>query len=166
MRKAKIVRISAVIALAAACGSAFADVTSKTYVDAADNGKADKVGSATAGNLAGFDSSGNLTDSGVSGAIVLTTEHLGVGGGAAVLNGDGKVSSNQLALTDSDLPGASRDASIVHKTGTETIGGDKTFSSALTLPGAPTADLHAATKGYVDGLIGNILEALNAINGN
>lgn len=26
-------------------------------------------------------------------------------------------------------------------------------SGAVTLPGAPTADLHAATKGYVDGAI-------------
>ena len=39
----------------------------------ADIGKADKVGSATAGNVAGLDANGNLTDSGVIAANILTT---------------------------------------------------------------------------------------------
>ena len=39
-------------------------------------GKADKVASATSGHLAGLDSNGNLTDSGVAASTVLTTANI------------------------------------------------------------------------------------------
>lgn len=41
---------------------------------------------------------------------------------------------------------------FVALTGTQTVAGDKTFSSPVTV-GAPTAGGHAATKAYVDGLV-------------
>jgi hypothetical protein len=40
------------------------------------------------------------------------------------------------------------------------------MTGALTLSADPTANLQAATKQYVDSQVGNILSALNAINGN
>ena len=45
------------------------------------------------------------------------------------------------------------DADIVHKSGAETIAGVKTFSASPIVP-APTTNLHAATKKYVDDTIG------------
>ena len=57
------------------------------------SGKADKVTGATSGDLAGLDSNGNLTDSGVA--------------------------AGSVAL----------DVDVVHKSGTETITGEKTFES-------------------------------------
>lgn len=62
--------------------------------------------------------------------------------------------------------GVINDALVVHKAGTETITGAKTFSATLTMNGAtiamgsqkitglatPTVSTDAATKGYVDGL--------------
>jgi hypothetical protein len=41
-------------------------VTTKIYVDTADAAKADKVANAINGHLAGLDSNGNLTDSGMA----------------------------------------------------------------------------------------------------
>jgi hypothetical protein len=51
---------------------------------------------------------------------------------------------------------------LVRAFGTPTVmlnisdSGAVTFTGALTLPGAPTASLHAATKGYVDGAIAGL----------
>lgn len=53
-----------------------AETTTYVFVDLgllADTGKADKVGSATAGNVASLDANGNLVDSGVIAGNVLTT---------------------------------------------------------------------------------------------
>jgi len=48
---------------------------------------------------------------------------------------------------------AADDANSVHQTGTETIGGVKTFSSSPIVP-TPTTDFQASTKAYVDALLG------------
>ena len=53
-----------------------AETTSYVFIDLAtlaDTGKADKVGSATAGNIASLDANGNLVDGGKAAADVLTT---------------------------------------------------------------------------------------------
>lgn len=53
-----------------------AETTKYLFVDLgflADTGKADKVGSATAGNIASLDANGNLVDGGKAAADVLTT---------------------------------------------------------------------------------------------
>ena len=52
-----------------------AETTTYLFIDLgflADTGKADKVGSATAGNVASLDANGNLMDSGVTASEVLT----------------------------------------------------------------------------------------------
>lgn len=51
------------------------------------------------------------------------------------------------------------EAGIVSKTGDQTISGNKTFSSAVTLPGDPTLDLHAAPKQYVDDRLNAVTNA-------
>lgn len=53
-------------------------------------------------------------------------------------------------------------SNCVHKTGTETIGGAKTFSTSCTVPN-PTNMYHAATKKYVDDIVGDIETLLAAI---
>lgn len=53
-------------------------------------------------------------------------------------------------------------SNCVHKTGTETIGGAKTFSTSCTVPN-PTNLYHAATKKYVDDIVGDIETLLAAI---
>jgi hypothetical protein len=57
----------------------------------------------------------------------------------------------QADVTDltTDLAAKAADADVVHDTGNETIAGVKTFSSSPIVP-APTTDLQAATKKYVD----------------
>ncbi len=59
------------VAVSAVANNAITKQADGIHVDISD--KADKVASATAGNLAGLDANGNLTDSGVIAANVLTT---------------------------------------------------------------------------------------------
>jgi len=42
---------------------------------------------------------------------------------------------------------------VVRLTGAQTIGGPKTFTSLPVIPATPTANTHAASKGYVDTVI-------------
>lgn len=50
--------------------------------------------------------------------------------------------------------GAATDANVVHRTGTESVGGTKTFVASPVVP-TPTADNQAANKSYVDGIAGS-----------
>lgn len=54
------------------------------------------------------------------------------------------------------------DANLVHLTGNETIAGKKTFTGAVVVP-SPTANTHAATKKYIDDIVGDIEALLAAI---
>lgn len=54
------------------------------------------------------------------------------------------------------------DANLVHLTGNETIAGTKTFTGAVVVP-TPTANTHAATKKYIDDIVGDIETLLAAI---
>ena len=82
------------------------------------SGKADKVDNATAGNLAGLDSTGNLTDSGIAATDVATTTDLSgkadkvdnaTAGNLAGLDANGNLTDSGIAATDvattSDLAG-------------------------------------------------------------
>ena len=60
------------------------------------SGKADKVSSATNGNLAGLDSSGNLTDSGKKPSDFILASTKGTANGVAELDANGKVPASQL----------------------------------------------------------------------
>jgi len=60
--------------------------------------KADKVGHATAGNFAGLDASGNLSDSGKKAADFVSVDEKGVAGGVATLGAGGIIPANQLPL--------------------------------------------------------------------
>ena len=93
----------------------------KYLVGEADFAK--RPGSSTAGNLAGLDGDGNLTDSGSKPDDFAATSH-----GHAI----SEVTSLQTTL----------DGKLAKSGGTMT--------GALTLSGAPSTDLHAATKAYVD----------------
>ena len=53
-------------------------------------------------------------------------------------------------------------ANLVHLTGNETIAGTKTFTGAVVVP-APTANTHAATKKYIDDIVGDIETLLASI---
>ena len=59
------------VAVSAVANNAITKQSDGIHVDI--SGKSDKVANATAGNLAGLDANGNLTDSGVIAANVLTT---------------------------------------------------------------------------------------------
>lgn len=56
------------------------------------------------------------------------------------------------------------DADVVHDNGNETIAGVKTFSSSPIVP-APTTDLQAATKKYVDDNAGGAVDSVNGDTG-
>lgn len=58
-------------------------------------------------------------------------------------NSDGTLKASGSLATKAD------DSTVVHKTGTESIGGAKTFTSAVAVA-TPTATSHATTKTYVD----------------
>jgi hypothetical protein len=60
------------------------------------SGKADKVAGAVEGNLAGFDASGNLTDSGSKADDFIPASTKGAAGGVATLNVAGTVPLSQL----------------------------------------------------------------------
>jgi hypothetical protein len=61
-------------------------------------------------------------------------------------NPDGTLKSSGTLATKAD------DADVVHNSGTETIGGSKTFIASPTIP-QPTSSTHAATKSYVDSTV-------------
>ena len=61
-----------------------------------NKGKADKVESATEGNLAGLDANGNLTDSGKKAADFVAASEKGKPNGVPTLDEDGKVPEEQL----------------------------------------------------------------------
>lgn len=65
-----------------------------------NKGKADKVESATAGNLAGLDANGNLTDSGKKPSDFLTSTQKGQPLGLSTLDAEGKVPAEQLPSMD------------------------------------------------------------------
>lgn len=64
-----------------------------------------------------------------------------------------------VSAMTSDVPD---DADLVHRTGNETIAGKKTFTGAVVVP-SPTANTHAATKKYIDDIVGDIEALLAAI---
>lgn len=53
------------------------------------------------------------------------------------------------------------DSSVMHLAGTETVTGTKTFNSISVA--TPTLNTHAVNKAYVDGLVGDIEAALEAL---
>lgn len=63
---------------------------------------------------------------------------------------NGKPLSDNIVLSASDID------TVMPKTG-------GTFTGAIILNGAPTEDLHPATKAYVDSLVGDIESALEAL---
>ena len=67
----------------------------------------------------------------------------------AVDNTTIEVSGDALQVKASVLAAKANDSAVVHNTGNETVAGVKTFSSSPIVP-APTTDLQAATKKYVD----------------
>lgn len=58
----------------------------------------------------------------------------------------------QNSAQDSTIAAKANDSAVVHRTGNETVAGSKTFTSSPVIP-APSADGHAASKGYVDSAI-------------
>jgi lysophospholipase L1-like esterase len=62
-------------------------------------------------------------------------------------NTDGSLKPSAVATS-----GAADDSTVVHTTGSETIGGIKTFTSSPAVP-TPTNASDATTKAYVDGLV-------------
>lgn len=79
------------------------------------------------------------------GNVNLTKDNIGLGNVDNTSDLDKPIST----LAQAEL------AKKVNNTGDETISGNKTFSGTITVP-APTADLHAATRKYVDdSVVGN-----------
>ncbi|HEV3510538.1 MAG TPA: hypothetical protein VGS05_02470 [Candidatus Sulfotelmatobacter sp.] len=60
-----------------------------------------------------------------------------------------------MQYVDSELATKADDSAVVHLSGTETISGSKSFSSAPTVPD-PTSAGQVATKGYVDSSVSNV----------
>lgn len=68
-----------------------------------------------------------------------------------------QIDESQVNNLTSDLASKADDSSVVHLADTETITGDKTFSTAVTLPAAaPTNPTDAANKAYVDAIASGI----------
>ena len=105
--------------------------------------KTDKIVPATVGNLAGLNATGNLIDSGIAPATVngkADKVSSATSGNFAGLNASGN-------LTDSGKKASDFEAADAHIMKTNVA---QVMTAALTLKGAPTADLQAATKKYVD----------------
>lgn len=102
------------------------DITGNITISGAFTEKADKVTGATNGHLAGLDASGNLTDSGIASSNVMQKVGGATNGNVATLNASGEVIDSGKALSE-----LANDADVVHKTGTETISGVKTFADGL-----------------------------------
>ena len=87
------------------------------------SGKADKVASATSGNLAGLDGNGNLTDSGIAATDVATIDADAVEGNIAEFDGNGnpvdsghalsEYKTKQTAVADSDATTSGNDTTFV-----------------------------------------------------
>lgn len=69
-----------------------------------------------------------------------------------VSNAEFQALNGVTSAIQTQLDGKANDSAVVHNTGNETIAGIKTFSSSPIVP-APTTDLQAATKKYVDDAI-------------
>lgn len=78
-------------------------------------------------------------------------------GGTDVAVADGGTGASTAAAARTNL-GAAADADVVKLTGDQTVAGVKTFSSSPIVP-APTTDLQASTKKYVDDAIGSATSA-------
>ena len=87
------------------------------------SGKADKVASATSGNLAGLDGNGNLTGSGIAATDVATIDADAVEGNIAEFDGNGnpvdsghalsEYKTKQTAVADSDATTSGNDTTFV-----------------------------------------------------
>ena len=87
------------------------------------SGKADKVASATSGNLAGIDGNGNLTDSGIAADDIATKDADAVEGNIAEFDGNGnpvdsghalsEYKTKQTAVADSDATTSGNDTTFV-----------------------------------------------------
>ncbi len=87
------------------------------------SGKADKVASATSGNLAGLDGNGNLTDSGIAATDVATIDADAVEGNIAEFDANGnpvdsghalsEYKTKQTAVADSDATTSGNDTTFV-----------------------------------------------------
>jgi len=88
------------------------------------------------------------------------------GGSAPTAEGEISVNlfDNNLFIGDgSSAVAFGGSGSFAALSGDQTIGGAKTFSSAVTLPSSdPTADAHAASKGYVDTEITSAIGGLSS----
>jgi hypothetical protein len=61
-------------------------------------------------------------------------------------------SSDGTLKTSGSLASKADDSDVVHKSGTETVAGSKTFSASPNVP-TPVNPAHATTKGYVDSVV-------------
>ena len=80
-----------------------AESTSYIFIDLAflaDTGKADKVGSATAGNVASLDANGNLQDSGIAKTTVAIKATNPTAGHVAGVDANGNPTDAGIALND------------------------------------------------------------------
>lgn len=77
---------------------------STTAIATVTSGKADKVENATAGHLAGLDANGNLTDSTIAAADVMTKVASAVENNIATFDANGKVKDSGIAFaTDAEV---------------------------------------------------------------
>ena len=100
--------ISVNVNVSAEAGNALQKKADGLYVAETDTSdKADKVTGATAGNIAGLDAEGNLTDSGVAAANVATKVAGAVEGNIATLDANGNLVDSGVAaakvLTEEDV---------------------------------------------------------------
>ena len=96
------------------------------------SGKADKVASATSGNLAGLDGNGNLTDSGIAATDVATIDADAVEGNIAEFDANGnpvdsghalsEYKTKQTAVADADATTSGNDTTFVDSVTQDTNG--------------------------------------------
>ena len=91
------------------------------------SGKADKVASATSGNLAGLDGNGNLTDSGIAATDVATIDADAVEGNIAEFDANGNPVDSGHALSEYKTK-----QTAVADADATTSGNDKTFVDSVT----------------------------------
>lgn len=90
-----------------------------------------------------------LTAGVVTESFTLVGAHVAQSSGAHAASAISFAPAGNIAATDVQAAVVELDSEAVHKTGDETVGGTKTFSSSPSVP-TPTADAHAAQKKYVD----------------